>query len=166
MLREPQHERKILDDIKNPPFVPSSSSGRALSTVEGLRLSFQQPASESEAMQSRFRVVMTPLTLGWCLCLGCVEISAQDDLVAKAQNERELILNGTALVGQFEKFSEPFKRRHPFIKVQYARTTGGALTTKILREAAARQLSVDVILINNYTHRIFIKKNLLTQYAQ
>jgi len=116
-------------------------------------------------MQSGFRFVMTALTLGLCLCLGCVELSAQDDLVAKAQNERELILNGTALVGQFEKFSEPFKRRYPFIKVQYARTTGEALTTKILREAAARQLSVDVILINNYTHRIFTKKNLLTPYA-
>src|SRR3990172_1021583 len=32
MLREPQHERKILNDIKTPPFV--------LSTVEGLRQSF------------------------------------------------------------------------------------------------------------------------------
>jgi len=32
MLREPQHERKILNDIKTPPFV--------LSTVEGLRRSF------------------------------------------------------------------------------------------------------------------------------
>src|SRR5882724_4517144 len=116
-------------------------------------------------MQSGFRFVMIVLTLGLCLFLGCVELSAQDDLVAKAQNERELILTGTALVGQFEKFSEPFKRRYPFIKVQYARTTGEALTTKILREAAARQLSVDVILINNYTHRIFTKKNLLTPYA-
>jgi ABC-type glycerol-3-phosphate transport system substrate-binding protein len=116
-------------------------------------------------MQSGFRVVMTALTLVWCLCFGCVELNAQDDLIGKAQNERELILNGTALVGQFEKFAEPFKRRYPFIKVQYARTTGEALTTKILREAAARQLSVDVILINNYTHRIFMKKNLLTPYA-
>jgi hypothetical protein len=32
MLREPQHERKILNDIRTPPFV--------LSTVEGLRQSF------------------------------------------------------------------------------------------------------------------------------
>jgi hypothetical protein len=31
MLREPQHERKLLNDIKTPPFV--------LSAVEGLRLS-------------------------------------------------------------------------------------------------------------------------------
>jgi hypothetical protein len=32
MLREPQHERKILNEIKTPPFV--------LSIVEGLRQSF------------------------------------------------------------------------------------------------------------------------------
>jgi hypothetical protein len=32
MLREPQHERKIVNDIKTPPFV--------LSPVEGLRESF------------------------------------------------------------------------------------------------------------------------------
>ena len=52
---------------------------------------------------------------------------AQDDLVAKAQNERELIVYGTALAAQFDKFAEPFKRRYPFIKTQYSRTTGEAL---------------------------------------
>jgi hypothetical protein len=33
--------RKIINDINPPPFVPSSSSGLALSTVEGLREDFQ-----------------------------------------------------------------------------------------------------------------------------
>ncbi len=89
---------------------------------------------------------------------------AQDDLVAKAQSERELVVYGTALVGQFDKFIEPFKRRYPFIKAQYARTTGEALTTKILQETAARQLGADAILINNYTQRIFMKKNIITAY--
>jgi hypothetical protein len=37
MLRGPQHERKIPNYIKTPPFV--------LSTVEGLRWGFQQSAS-------------------------------------------------------------------------------------------------------------------------
>jgi ABC-type thiamine transport system substrate-binding protein len=90
---------------------------------------------------------------------------AQDDLVAKAQNERELVVYGTALAAQFEKFAEPFRRRYPFIKTQYSRTTGEALTSKILREVAARQLSADVVLINNYTHRIFMKKNIITAYS-
>jgi iron(III) transport system substrate-binding protein len=90
---------------------------------------------------------------------------AQDDLVTKAQNERELVAYGTALAAQFDKFAEPFKRRYPFLKVQYSRTTGEALTSKILREVSARQLSADVILINNYTHRIFMKKNIITNYT-
>src|SRR5260370_20169917 len=91
---------------------------------------------------------------------------AQEDLVAKAQNERELTVYGTALAAQFDKFAEPFRRRYPFIKTQYSRTTGEALTSKILREVVARQLSADVVLINNYTHRIFMKRNIITAYYQ
>ena len=58
-------------------------------------------------------------------------IRAQDDLTTKAQSERELVVYGTALAGHFEKFSEPFRQRFPFIKTQYSRTTGEALTSKI-----------------------------------
>lgn len=106
------------------------------------------------------------VTAAILLCLwGGQAANAQDDLVTKAQNERELVLYGTALAGQFDKFAEPFKRRYPFLKVQYSRTTGEALTSKILREVAARQLSADVVLINNYTHRIFMKKNIITNYT-
>jgi hypothetical protein len=89
--------------------------------------------------------VLTVLTWGWSASDG----HAQDDLVAKAQSERELVVYGTALAGQFDKFIEPFKRRYPFIKPMYSRTTGEALTTKILQEVSARQLSADAILINN-----------------
>jgi iron(III) transport system substrate-binding protein len=39
------------------------------------------------------------------------------------------------------------------------------LTTKIFFEASAQQLSPDVVLINNYTHRIFMKKNIITPYV-
>jgi iron(III) transport system substrate-binding protein len=99
------------------------------------------------------------------LLLNRAELKAQDDLVTKAQSERELIVYGTALAAQFERFSEPFKRRYPFIKTQYSRTTGEALTSKVLREVAARQLDVDVILINNYTHRIFMKRNIIASYT-
>src|SRR5512132_1491534 len=99
------------------------------------------------------------------LCLGGEQaLHAQDDLVAKAQSERELVVQGTALVAQFDKFIEPFKRRYPFIKPMYSRATGEALTTKILQEVSARQLSADAILINNYTQRIFMKKNIITAY--
>ena len=77
-------------------------------------------------------LVLTVLTSGWSASDG----HAQDDLVAKAQSERELVVYGTALVGQFDKFIEPFKRRYPFLKPKYSRTTGEALTTKILQEVA------------------------------
>jgi iron(III) transport system substrate-binding protein len=114
-------------------------------------------------MKSAFQVATALMIL--FLAAFSSPARAQDDLVAKAQNERELILYGTALAGQFEKFAEPFRRRYPFIKTQYSRTTGEALTSKILREVSARQLSADVILINNYTHRIFMKRNIITAYS-
>jgi len=107
-----------------------------------------------------FRLVVAFLVLGALAS----NVRAQDDLIAKAQNERELVVYGTALVTQFDKFIEPFRRRYPFIKAQYARTTGEALTTKILQEVSARQLGADAILINNYTQRIFMKKNIITAY--
>jgi iron(III) transport system substrate-binding protein len=114
-------------------------------------------------MRYAIRVVISLTILVWC---GAVASQAQqDELVARAQKERELVIHGTALVGQFDKFAEPFKRRYPFIKTQYSRTTGEALTTKILQETAARQLSADVILINNYTQRLFMKKNIITPYT-
>jgi hypothetical protein len=40
MLRRPQHERKILNDIKTPPFVTSINSVQALRVVEGLAQGF------------------------------------------------------------------------------------------------------------------------------
>ena len=113
-------------------------------------------------MLSYFRVVIAFVVFSW---EGpAFDVHAQEDLVAKAQKERELIVYGTALAAQFDKFSEPFRRRYPFIKTQYSRSTGEALTTKIFFEASAQQLSPDVVLINNYTHRIFMKKNIITPY--
>jgi iron(III) transport system substrate-binding protein len=114
-------------------------------------------------MRFAFGTLIVLATIGspWMTIHG----HAEDDLVAKAKNERELNVYGTALVAQFEKFVEPFRQRYPYIKTQYSRTTGEALTSKILREVAARQLSADVILINNYTHRIFMKKNIITAYT-
>ena len=113
-------------------------------------------------MRSCLRVAIALIGFSWGW--PPFEVHAQEDLVAKAQKERELVVYGTALAAQFDKFSEPFRRRYPFIKTQYSRATGEALTTKIFYEASARQLSPDVVLINNYTHRIFMKKNIITPY--
>jgi len=116
-------------------------------------------------MQALMRSALQAATAALLLICSWQGAHAQDDLTAKAQNERELSVYGTALVAQFEKFAEPFKRRYPFIKTQYSRTTGEALTSKILREVQAHQLGADVVLINNYTHRIFMKRNIITAYS-
>ncbi|HUK40762.1 MAG TPA: hypothetical protein VLX11_06960, partial [Candidatus Acidoferrales bacterium] len=79
------------------------------------------------------RVVLSLLI--WTLCWPDASVRAQGDLAAQAQKDRELIVYGTALVAQFDRFSEPFRRQYPFIKIQYSRATGEALTTKIFYEA-------------------------------
>src|SRR5512144_1428363 len=64
MLRVPQHERKITNDINSLPFVPSSSSGPALSIVEGLREDFSAtyygPAMNSSGTSAIRRYVFEP----------------------------------------------------------------------------------------------------------
>jgi len=90
-------------------------------------------------MRSCFRVVIALIGVSWGWL--SFEVHAQEDIVAKAQKERELVVYGTALAAQFDKFSEPFRRRYPFIKTQYSRATGEALTTKIFYEASSHQLS-------------------------
>jgi hypothetical protein len=90
-------------------------------------------------MRSCFRVVIALIIFFWGW--PAFDVHAQEDLAAKAQKERELVVYGTALAAQFDKFSEPFRRRYPFIKTQYSRATGEALTTKIFYEASAHQLS-------------------------
>lgn len=112
-------------------------------------------------MRPCFKILL--LLLFYC-ALEIGEVRAQDDLVTKAQSERELNVYGTALVVQFDKFIEPFRRRYPFIKPQYSRATGEALTTKILQEVSGHQLGADAVLINNYTQRIFMKRNIITAY--
>jgi hypothetical protein len=51
-----QHERKILNDNKTAPFVPSINSGRALNPVEGLRRNFSGRAKKFQSWVSTFSV--------------------------------------------------------------------------------------------------------------
>src|SRR5262245_2380808 len=55
MLREPQHERQIINNIKLSPFV--------LSHVEGLRKVFQQPARNNSRCAKADRFIGTFLVL-------------------------------------------------------------------------------------------------------
>jgi iron(III) transport system substrate-binding protein len=113
-------------------------------------------------MKTPCRVLLILLIL-MCRWINAA-VEAQDDLVAKAQKERELNIYGTALASQADRYLKPFKQQYPFLNTKYSRASGETLTSKILAEAAGGQLGADVILINNYTHRIFMKKNLIVPY--
>jgi iron(III) transport system substrate-binding protein len=111
-------------------------------------------------MKTTFRVILPLLTL----ILLWVELHAQEDIVALAKKEQELVIYGTAQAHQVQRYLKPFNQQYPFLQTKYTRSTGESLTSKILAEASGRQLAADVILINNYTHRIFMKKNLIVPH--
>jgi iron(III) transport system substrate-binding protein len=92
------------------------------------------------------------------------EVWAQGDLIAQAKKEQELVIYGTAQAHQVQNYLKNFRKQYPFLEIKYSRATGETLTSKILAEASGGQLGADVILINNYTHRIFMKKNLIVPY--
>jgi iron(III) transport system substrate-binding protein len=89
---------------------------------------------------------------------------AQEDLIAQAKKEQELVIYGTAQAHQVQNYLKNFRKQYPFLQVKYSRATGETLTSKILAEASGGQLSADVVIINNYTQRIFMKKNMLTPH--
>jgi len=97
--------------------------------------------------------------------LGTTVRAQQEDLIAKAQKERALVVTGTALASQGERYLNAFKQRYPFLNTTYSRASGESLTSKLLAEASAGQMGADVILINNYTHRIFMKRNIIVPYV-
>jgi iron(III) transport system substrate-binding protein len=111
-------------------------------------------------MKTAFRVILLFLIL----ILLWLEAQAQEDVVAQAKREQELVIYGTAQAHQMQRYLKPFNHQYPFLQTKYTRSTGESLTSKILAEASGRQLAADVILINNYTHRIFMKKNLVVPY--
>jgi ABC-type Fe3+ transport system substrate-binding protein len=92
------------------------------------------------------------------------EVWAQEELIAQAKKEQELVIYGTAQAHQVQNYLKNFRKQYPFLEIKYSRATGETLTSKILAEASGGQLGADVILINNYTHRIFMKKNLIVPY--
>ena len=111
-------------------------------------------------MKTTFRVIRPFLIF----ILLWLDVNAQEDLVAQAKKEQELVIYGTAQAHQMQRYLKPFNQQYPFLQTKYTRSTGESLTSKILAEASGRQLAADVVLINNYTHRIFMKKNLIVPY--
>jgi iron(III) transport system substrate-binding protein len=114
-------------------------------------------------MTFTFRAAIS-LSLLACAWLCTPAGAQQEDLVAKAQKERALVVTGTALASQGERYLKAFRERYPFLNTTYSRASGETLSSKLLAEASAGQLGVDIILINNYTHRIFMKRNIIVPY--
>ena len=105
------------------------------------------------------------VVIGLFLNFWSWEVWAQEELIAQAKTEQELVIYGTAQAHQVQNYLKNFRKQHPFLQIKYSRATGETLTSKILAESAGGQLSADIVIINNYTHRIFMKRNMLAPHV-
>lgn len=72
--------------------------------------------------------------------LGTEVRAQQDDLVAKAQRERALVVTGTALASQGERYLKAFKERYPLLNTTYSRASGERQQT-FSRDLLAEQIA-------------------------
>ena len=78
-------------------------------------------------------------SLAWFVLLVCVPapLRGQDARVAKAREERKVVVYNTTTVPDMQKISDAFRKKYPFLEVESYRSAGERLIQKILRGFSA-----------------------------
>ncbi len=86
----------------------------------------------------------------WVFLLACVPVTsqAQDAKIAKARDERKVVIYNTTTVPDMQSIVEAFKKRYPFLEVESFRSTGERLIEKIITEVRAGRHLADVYIIS------------------
>jgi len=92
------------------------------------------------------------------------QLDAQD-LVAKAKEERKVVLYHTTTVPDTQKIIEGFKKKHPFLDVEAYRATGEKLMQKIVTEVKAGRNLADVYIISGLQTWMLKDMGYLTPYS-
>ena len=90
---------------------------------------------------------------------------AQDDLVAAAKKEGELVLYLSTNLTDANGMIQLFKKKYPFINVNFFRADNEKLLNRILTESTAGKFNGDVILISSFEVRVLMQKKLLHKYV-
>src|SRR4029434_2217233 len=75
--------------------------------------------------------------LGVALSLVFCCVAAAQDLVAKAKEEKKVVLYHTTTVPDTHKIVDGFHKKYPFLEVETYRATNEKLTQKIVTEVKA-----------------------------
>lgn len=86
----------------------------------------------------------------WIFIVAVLPVSspAQDGKVAKARDEKKVVVYNTTTVPDMQKIVEGFRKRYPFLEVESFRSTGERLIEKILMEVRAGRHLADVYIIS------------------
>lgn len=90
---------------------------------------------------------------------------AQDDVVAAAKKEGQLVLYLSTNLTDANGMIQLFRQKYPFIKVDFFRADNEKLLNRIVTETTAGKFNGDVILISSFEVRVLLQRKLLHKYV-
>ena len=110
--------------------------------------------------------VSLAILIGWtALNWHASGAAAQDDVVAAAKKEGQLVLYLSTNLTDANGMVQLFKQKYPFINVNFFRADNEKLLNRILTETTAGKFNGDAILISSFEVRVLLQKKLLQKYA-
>ena len=91
--------------------------------------------------------------------------AAQDDGVAAAKKEGQLVLYLSTNLTDANGMVQLFKQKYPFINVNLFRADNEKLLNRILTESTAGKFNGDAIMISSFEVRVLLQKKLLQKYV-
>jgi iron(III) transport system substrate-binding protein len=115
---------------------------------------------------------MKPLKLSLAVVIACTVLNwhpsgatAQDDVVAAAKKEGQLVLYLSTNLTDANGMVQLFKQKYPFVNVNFFRADNEKLLNRILTESTAGKFNGDAILISSFEVRVLLQKKLLQRYV-
>ncbi len=91
--------------------------------------------------------------------------AAQDDVVAAAKKEGQLVLYLSTNLTDANGMVQLFKQKYPSINVNLFRADNEKLLNRILTESTAGKFNGDAIMISSFEVRVLLQKKLLQKYV-
>lgn len=114
----------------------------------------------------KFLKLSVAILIGWIsLHLNLSTALAQDDVVAAAKKEGQLVLYLSTNLTDANGIVQLFKQKYPFINVNLFRADNEKLLNRILTETTSGKFNGDVIMISSFEVRVLLQKKLLQKYA-
>ena len=102
--------------------------------------------------------------LAFAFSLIAVSVWAAEDLIAAARKESELNLYLSTDLSDANAMIQAYRKKYPFIEVNFFRAGNEKLLSRILTESATGKFTGDVILISSFEVRVLTQKRLLQKY--